>query len=200
MDKTGTPPDKPEFDPVTAADLQAAASVKLQTLLKAKQEANRASSTREFAVRCVRGLETTVHQLFDAGANAQEILLQLIEVLPSIPADDLRYALKATGRRNKRLRVSSGSPISLASPDAESVGQEKIGVRPAPNPAKEAKTKSPSSTTTSAPKSAAASADLPAWADGSDKRDDESDDDYRLRKEIEGPPEARNKFIGEHKT
>ena len=93
MDKTGTPPDKPEFDPVTAADLQAAASVKLQTLLKAKQEANRASSTREFAVRCVRGLETTVHQLFDAGANAQEILLQLIEVLPSIPADDLRYAL-----------------------------------------------------------------------------------------------------------
>lgn len=38
---------------------------------------------------------------------------------------------------------------------------------------------------------------LPSWADGSDKRADESDEDYRLRKEIEGPPSAGFKAIGE---
>ena len=42
--------------------------------------------------------------------------------------------------------------------------------------------------------------ELPPWADGSDKRADESDEDYRLRKEIEGPPEASRKFIGPHNT
>ena len=39
--------------------------------------------------------------------------------------------------------------------------------------------------------------DLPSWADGSDKRDDESDEDYRLRKQLEGPPSAGFKAIGE---
>ena len=38
--------------------------------------------------------------------------------------------------------------------------------------------------------------DLP-WADGSDKRADESDEDYRLRKVAEGPPSAGAKAIGE---
>jgi hypothetical protein len=42
--------------------------------------------------------------------------------------------------------------------------------------------------------------DLPTWADGSDKRADETDADYRLRKQFEGPPEAKRKFIGEHNT
>ncbi|OIQ94980.1 hypothetical protein GALL_230830 [mine drainage metagenome] len=39
--------------------------------------------------------------------------------------------------------------------------------------------------------------DLPSWADGSDQRDDESDEDYRLRKQLEGPPSAGFNAIGE---
>ena len=163
MDKTETPPSKPNFDSETAAALQAAASMKLLVLLKAKQEANKASSSKEFAVRCVRGLEATIHQLFDVGANTQEVLSQLIEALPSIPVDDLRYALKMLRTRNRKLRVSS-QPRTTAPP----------------------------------PPATGATSDLPNWADGSDRRADESDDDYRLRKEIEGPPKARHKFIGEH--
>jgi hypothetical protein len=42
-----------------------------------------------------------------------------------------------------------------------------------------------------------ASHDLPSWADGSDQRNDESDEDYRLRKQLEGPPSAGLKAIGE---
>jgi hypothetical protein len=51
-----------------------------------------------------------------------------------------------------------------------------------------------------APHRTATASDLPPWADGSDKRADETDEDYRLRKKIEGPPEAKRKFIGEHNT
>ena len=200
MDKTGTPSDESGFDPATAQALQAAAARKLQTLLRAKQEANKASSSREFAVRCVRGLEATIHQLFDVGASTHDVLSQLIDALPSIPIDDLRYALKTIGRRNKRFNVSSGPTVPSASTGPESVSQEKIQPQTASRAPKDAKAKSPSGTAAPAAKSAMTSADLPVWADGSDKRADESDEDYRFRKEIEGPPEARRKFIGEHDT
>jgi hypothetical protein len=191
MSKEETPPGKPvektQFDPAQTAELQVAASKKLLALLKAKQEANNASSSREFAVRCVRGLEATIHRLLDIGANTQEVLSQLIEALPSIPADDLRYALKAIGNRNKRLRVSSRSSAPSADAGSTSKG---VGRSHVP---KETKPKSQ-------PRAATLTGALPAWADGTDKRADETDEDYRFRKEIEGPPEARNKFIGEHKT
>lgn len=39
--------------------------------------------------------------------------------------------------------------------------------------------------------------ELPSWADGSDKRADESEADYILRKHLEGPPAAGVKAIGE---
>ncbi|HOI67593.1 MAG TPA: hypothetical protein PLD03_13435 [Thiomonas arsenitoxydans] len=39
---------------------------------------------------------------------------------------------------------------------------------------------------------------LPDWADYSDQRFDESDDDYIFRKALEMPPETQAKFIGEH--
>ena len=200
MDKTETPPDESEFNPATAPALQAAAAKKLQILLKAKQEANKASSSKEFAVRCVRGLEATIYQLFDVGANTQDVLSQLIEALPSIPMDDLRYALKIVGRRNKRFNVSSRPTVPPAPTNTESTNQDKIQPQTSSKTPKEAKANSPLSAASHTTKPAAASSDLPAWADGSDKRADESDEDYRLRKEIEGPPEARHKFIGEHKT
>lgn len=194
MDKTETQQSESVFDPATARTLQAAAAKKLQALLKAKQKANNAASSREFAVRCVRGLEATVHQLFDVGASSQDILIQLIEALPAISTEDLRHALKAIGTR-KQLRVSSQPPAITA--DAAAANKKPMP-HTASKPAKETIPKSAPVAPASAPQLITGNADWPTWADGSDKRADESDDDYRLRKEIEGPPEARRKFIGEH--
>lgn len=193
MDKTETQKNDSEFDPATAPALQAVAAKKLQALLKAKQEANKAASSREFAVRCLRGLEATVHQLFDAGASSQDILSQLIDALPDIPADELRYALKMLGGKNKRLRSISAVHTEPVTP-SDSGANEKISLQPI------AKKKPPAPADKMSPHPQKPIGDLPAWADGSDKRVDESDEDYRLRKEIEGPPEARHKFIGEHDT
>ncbi len=191
-------PDKSKFDPATATELQAAASMKLSALLKAKQKATDAASSKEFAVRCVRGLESTIHQLFDVGANTQEVLSQLIDALPSIPVDDLRYALRAIGAR-KQLRVSSRP--QAASANTESTNKEATKSQtPIETPIETKPKPQPRAGMPAAPTVTSITLDLPTWADGSDKRTDESDDDYRLRKEIEGPPEARHKFIGEHKT
>jgi hypothetical protein len=59
-------------------------------------------------------------------------------------------------------------------------------------------------TVTASPSGAAAvgvaGLELPEWADGSDRMAEESEADYILRKHIEGPPEARRKFIGEHNS
>jgi hypothetical protein len=195
MNEPVTPPDK--FDPTDAEELQATASAKLLQMLKVKRSVKKSSSTREFAVRCVRGLEATIHQLFDAGANTQEVLSQLIEALPSIPADDLRYALRAIGGRTKRLRIHAQT-TPPANPGVSDQNRTQEAKSDAPK-----ETKPKSQQRAEAPVTPIATSDipdLPAWADGSDKRADESDDDYRLRKEIEGPPEARHKFIGEHKT
>ena len=196
MDKTGIPPVEPEFDPVTATKMQTTASTKLQALLRTKQDAASASSSKEFAVRCVRGLETTIHQLFDVGASPQEVLSQLIEALPSIPVEDLRYALKALRTRDRKLRVSI-RPSTVAADTTASA--KKHAPQAATETHKETKPKHQADTAMPTESNTiGANLDLPAWADGSDKRADESDDDYRLRKEIEGPPEARQKFIGEH--
>ncbi|WP_031595350.1 hypothetical protein [Ferrovum myxofaciens] len=195
MAKPTVPPSK--FDPTAAEELQVTASTKLLQMLKAKRGAKRSSSTREFAVRCVRGLEATIHQLFEEGTNTQEVLSQLIEALPSIPVDDLRYALRAIGSR-KRLHVSS-QPSTAADDTAASAKNNAPQTGTETRKEKEFKPQSGSAAPTKT-NTACTNLDLPAWADGSDKRADESDEDYRLRKEIEGPPEARHKFIGEHKT
>jgi hypothetical protein len=189
-----------KFDITTAADLQTNASAKLLQMLKEKQKAKKASSTREFAVRCVRGLQATIHQLFEEGASINEVLSQLIESLPSIPPDDLRYALRAiSAERKKRLRASSSTPA--ASIDTGTVNIVSTQTHSLPKIQKIANPESRLNATVPLRAGTAnVSPDLPAWADGSDKRADESDDDYKLRKEIEGPPDARHKFIGEHKA
>ncbi len=190
-----TPSNK--FDPAAAEKLQATASAKLRQMLKAKRDAKKSASTREFAVRCVRGLEATIHQLFDEGANTQEVLSQLIVALPSIPADDLRYALRAIGNR-KRLRISS--PPSTTAADTAAAAKNNA-TKTVPATRKEAEFKpQPDSAAPTKSNTVGINPELPTWADGSDKRADESDEDYRFRKEIEGPPEARHKFIGEHDT
>ncbi len=178
MDKSDTQPDRLELDQSTAAELMAHASVKLLHMLKAKRAAKNAASTREFAVRSVRGFEPIIQQLFETGASTQEILAQLIEALPSIPIDDLRYALNALRDHRKRLRIPAKEPAE----------------KKTPRPAKPESSTSISTTTGMT----STATELPSWADGSDQLPSESHEDYRLRKEIEGPPEAKRKFIGEH--
>ena len=185
----------PEFDRQTATEMQAAASAKLQALLKAKQGATTATSSKEFAVRCVRGLETTIHQLFDVGASVQEVLAHLTETLPTVEVKDLKYALKMLRDRHRKLRVTSNTQ-TLTPTQENTTSPDKRRDQPESQVA----SKKPDTTTPTKSNTVGTNLDLPAWADGSDKRTDESDEDYRLRKEIEGPPEARHKFIGEHKT
>lgn len=200
MNNTETPPLEPQFDPKTATEMQKNASAKLQTLLKSKQEATTATSNREFAVHCVRGMEATILQLFTIGTSTQEVLTHLTDALPSIPVNDLQYALKKIRVRNKKLRVTSRiqtpTQEKAALPDKQIAHPE---TKPKTKPPTKASGDEPATATTNSDL-AHAIPDLPTWADGSDKRADESNDDYRLRKEIEGPPEARHKFIGEHKT
>ncbi len=208
MDKPKLPADKPEFDSSTATEMLAVAAMKMQTLLKAKQDAVNASSSREFAMRCVRGLESTINQLFDIGASSQEVLSHLLEALPTIPVDDLSHALKNL-RTLRSMRMRNQKPRAAISEDI-TTPQSAVHEQAAKHPKKKAPlpaTKTSAQTTNAAPQQPAGSphpdrshlpADWPAWADGSDRMPHESDEDYRFRKEIEGPPEARQKFIGEH--
>ncbi len=186
MSDSTKPTDKPEFDPEATSDLLPSTATGLLKLLEKKRAARTASSTREFALRSVRGLEPILQQLFDEGVGTMEVLTFLTSSLPAIPIADMKYALDSLRGRRRRLRVT---PIKS--------GATKAGNEPAPsNPAEPVKTK-PLISKPATSRNAQIPADLPSWADGSDQRPDESDEDYRLRKEIEGPPEARHKFIGE---
>lgn len=186
MSDSTKPTDKPEFDPEAISDLLPGTASGLLKLLEKKRAARTSASTREFALRSVRGLEPILQQLFDEGVGTMEVLTFLTSSLPAIPIADMKYALDSLRDRRRRLHVTP-SKSSAA----------KAGSKPVPSePTEPVKPKPPTSKPatnriTNIP------ADLPSWADGSDQRPDESDEDYRLRKEIEGPPEARHKFIGE---
>ena len=195
MSKSGSPPDTPEFDHATAAEMQATGAKKLLASLKAVQNANKASSDREFAVNFVRAQEAIIHQLFDAGLSQQDILLRLIDSLPAIPAEELRYALRTVGRRNKRFNVAPAATAPVAPGETPSAEMP----RPQPVAPNVNETKIPPGDKTSPPPQKPIP-DLPDWADGSDQRADESDEEYAFRKQIEGPPDAKRKFIGEHNT
>ncbi|MHB1676258.1 MAG: hypothetical protein ACYCSS_01800 [Sulfuriferula sp.] len=179
------PTDKPEFDPEATSDLLPGTASGLLKLLEKKRAARTSASTREFALRSVRGLEPILHQLFDEGVGTMEVLTFLTSSLPAIPIADMKYALDSLCGRRRRLRVTPNK-----------TGAAKAGIEPVPSkPAEPVKTSKQATG-----RNAQIPADLPSWADGSDQRPDESDEDYRLRKEIEGPPEARQKFIGERKN
>ncbi|OYV51582.1 MAG: hypothetical protein B7X10_00630 [Burkholderiales bacterium 21-58-4] len=189
--------DKPKFDPTIAAEMMAAASAKLDRGLKARRQALNPTTTKEFAIHCVRALEARIQDLFETGASVQDVLVMLTTALPTIPATELKYALRSISGTPKRLRTSSGQKTP-----ASEVPQERPPAQTSPNSKREnrAQTRPPEPSKPAVSSPTHTIPDLPSWADGSDKRADESDDDYRLRKEVEGPPEARHKFIGEHKT
>lgn len=192
MNKDNESPDHPVFDPAAASTQITFAAKRLLDLLEKKRNAKHSSSTKEFAKRSIYSLEPILLQYFDAGISIPEITASLMELFPNIPIADLKHALNALRDRRKRvrLRVHPAAPVEKNSSADTKAPSE-------PNPATPEKPKTKLSVI---PNSANSIPDLPAWADGSDQRADESDDEYRFRKEIEGPPEARHKFIGEHKS
>jgi hypothetical protein len=146
----------------------------------------------------IRSLEPILQQAFDDGLTIPEIIVVLENQFPNSTRSDLKYALNNMRDRQKRIRFN----LSREVPAKEDATQT-VAPTPATNKgaSRVSKPAAPENSTRVAPKYG--KFELPAWADGSDKRADETDEDYRFRKEIEGPPEANsnslaNNFNGEH--
>ncbi|SBP87507.1 hypothetical protein [Thiomonas delicata] len=200
-DKPEAPDDTGAFDrdaalqqlKQTQAELREIARRKRETA-QARARAEEASNPRQFALNSLMAIEDELFALFDSDEKPAEILAYLKKCMPSIPADDLRHALDAIRKRRGRFDLRAPSPVP-ATPKA----------RPAPArpPSASPMVKRPAAktpTAASAPPTARGleGLELPPWADGSDRLPEESEADYILRKNLEGPPEARRKFIGEH--
>uniref|UniRef100_E6PP71 Uncharacterized protein n=1 Tax=mine drainage metagenome TaxID=410659 RepID=E6PP71_9ZZZZ len=169
--------DAPPFDAAAADAQRQTASERLLARLQARQAAQRAVNPREYAQRYVREQESLITELLGSGASFDEVLAELSLTFAAIPKADLRHAL---GQLRERQR-------------------QRLRSREAPKPAPQSITSAAAKTSVSVAPHVSTLPDLPAWADGSDQRADESDADYRLRKQFEGPPEARRPFIGEDK-
>ncbi|CQR42242.1 conserved hypothetical protein [Thiomonas sp. CB3] len=180
-------PDKAhEFDRDAALEGMARFDELLHRATRNARAAQEAESSRSFATRAVAAREAGIRNAIASGISARSLENALAESLPNIPRTDLHFAMqklleKLQGRATERPKPSPNK--NKATP-----------------PAKEAAKGRQVASNSDAPRRTATSSDLPPWADGSDKRADESEEDYCLRKNVEGPPEAKRKFIGEHNT
>ena len=146
------------------------ATERLLARLKAIDATQDAQTPRAYASRYIREQEPVILRLLGAGVGTDEILSDLAMSFPSIPKADLSHAI-AQLRDRRRKQTGTSTPTS---------GQAR-GLTPPSAP----------SDATAAPRPA---------NDGrhfSDQRPDESDEDYRLRKALEGSDDRRQ-FIGEH--
>ena len=146
-----------------------AATDRLLSRLQSIDRSHKAPSARAYAHLYVREQEALILQLLDAGVAAGEILADLVMTFPSIPREDLRHAIWQLRDRHRKQR-----PIGAAS------------ARRVPTVV-----------------------NLPVTIDhgplghhqvagaSQDQRPDESDEDYRLRKALEGPGAIKRDFIGE---
>ena len=189
MDGNDDKADSP-FDAQAAAAQVPAAAAALLAALKAKRAANAAATAREFALKSVRGLEPVIVDLFDSGATLGEVFNILQQALPAVAPAEMRYALAQT---RERYRLNAPPARQPSSGKASAPATSRRAPRPAPA-ARSPTQHAPPIRASSAP----GIADLPNWADGSDRRPDESDVDYALRKNLEGSPEASRKFIDDH--
>ena len=189
MDGSEDRADSP-FDAQAAAAQVPAAAAALLAALKAKRAANVAVTAREFALKSVRGLEPVIVDLFDSGATLGEVFNILQQALPAVAPADMRYALAQTRERYRLNALPANHPAKVKAAAPATSRRASRPVPPARSPAQGALAIRASDTP--------GIADLPDWADGSDRRPDESDADYVLRKNLEGPPEARRNFIDGH--
>ena len=146
------------------------ATERLLARLKAIDATQDAQTPRAYASRYIREQEPVILRLLNAGIGVDEILADLAMSFPSIPKADLRHAI---AQLRDRRRKQTGTSTTTS-------GQAHRQTQPlAPNNA------------TAAPRPANTGRPV------SDRRPDESDEDYRLRKALEGSDDRRQ-FIGEH--
>jgi hypothetical protein len=145
-----------------------AATDRLLARLKALDGRHIAQTPRAYAQRYVRQQEALILGLLNAGVGTEEILTDLALAFSSIPTAEFRHAIAQL--RDRQRKQIGASPTTPAA-------------RPASAPPPRASSESgPAASAPSAP----------------DRRPDESDEDYRLRKALEGAPDQSRQFIGEH--
>ena len=154
---------------------------------KKVQAAMAAESSRSVATKIIASRSNVIAAALANGLEISVIERFLVQMLPQFELADIRYGLSQLRRALQPSRAPGGAKISQA-PTPKHNTVKTVAQARQPLPASDGS------------RTAVAISDLPAWADGSDKRDDETDDDYRMRTHMEGPPEAKRKFIGEHNT
>jgi hypothetical protein len=160
----------PPFDPSTMQAERRVATDRLLARLKVIEVKQDAQTLRAYACRYVREQEPVILRLLDAGVGTEEILADLAISFQSIPKADLRYAIAQL--RDRRRKQLASTPTGFAR-GAAPIRQGETG--DIARPLREASSVPPAG----------------------DRRPDESDEDYRLRKALEGPDGERRRFIGE---
>ena len=146
------------------------ATERLLARLKAIDATQDAQTPRAYASRYIREQEPVILRLLDAGVGADEILADLAMSSPSIPKIDLRHAIAQL--RDRRRKQTGTSTITTGRVHGQTQPSQPSGAATAPQPAHNGRPVS-------------------------SRRPDESDEDYRLRKALEGSDDRRQ-FIGEH--
>lgn len=146
-----------------------AATDRLLARLKALDGTRAAQTPRAYAQRYVRQQEALILGLLNAGVGTEEILTDLALAFSSIRTAEFRHAIAQL--RDRQRKQIGASPATTSA---------RTGSAPPPRTSSEA----PPGSTASAPSAP-------------DRRPDESDEDYRLRKALEGPPNQSRQFIGE---
>lgn len=157
----------PPLDPSRLQVERRAATDRLLARLKALDRPHATQTPRAYAQRYVRQQEALILGLLNAGVGTEEILTDLALAFASIPTAEFRHAIAQL--RDRQRKQVSANPATSARPAS------------APPPK-----------TSKAP-----SAPAPASPAARDRLPDESDEDYRLRKALEGPPGQSQQFIGE---
>lgn len=185
MEEQSKPDQAPEFDRDAALEGMERFGELLHRATRNAKAAKEAESSRSFAARAVAANEAGIRSAIAAGVSPRGVENMLVESLPNIPRAELRVALqklleKLHGRSTERPKPMQNKTLT----------KEPVARRPA----------STDAGSQSRPRSTTATSDLPSWADGSDRQPGESDENYLLRKQFEGDPQEKRKFIGEHNT
>jgi hypothetical protein len=147
-----------------------AATDRLLARLKALDRTHAAQTPRAHAQRYVRQQEALILGLLNAGVGTEEILTDLALAFSSIPTAEFRHAI-AQLRDRQRKQISASARLPGAPRAASTSPADSSG---------EARPRSADSTLANP-----------------DRRPDESEEDYRLRKALEGPTDQSRHFIGE---
>lgn len=171
-ERAAVDPDRAVSPPLDQSRMQTerrAATHRLLARFKALGAAQGAETPRAHAYRYVREQESLILGLLNAGVGTEEILTDLALTFPSIPTVDFRHAIAQL--RDRRRKSIGASATAAAGPAASTPASGSLG-DPGASPADRA-------------------------PGGIDQRPEESDEDYQLRKALEGAADQHRQFIGE---